>query len=112
MSKAYLLYQEKGFESPEELEAACQVAQQRRSEVLAELKAVEAVIKEKKELQIQILNYTKTRDVRDGLKACKTDKARRAYREEHESDFIILEVAKRYFNSKGLKKLPHRKELQ
>lgn len=112
MSKAYLLYQEKGFESPEELEAACQAAHQRRCDVLAELKTVEAAIKEKKDLQTQILNYAKTRDVRDGLKACKTEKARRAYREEHESDFIILEAAKRYFNAKGLKKLPSRKELQ
>ena len=46
------------------------------------------------------------------MKACKNEKARRAYREEHDSDFIILDAAKRYFDSKGLKKLPSYKALQ
>lgn len=112
MSKAYVRYEEKGFASAEELDAACQAAHQRRNEVLDELKIVEASIKEKKALQQQIMNYAKTKSVREGLKACKTDKARRAYREEHESDFIILEAAKRFFDSKGLKKLPSHKALQ
>ena len=59
-----------------------------------------------------VLNYFKTKDIREGLKACKNEKARRAYREEHDSDFIILDAAKRYFDSKGLKKLPSYKALQ
>ena len=46
------------------------------------------------------------------MKVCKNEKARRAYREEHDSDFIILDAAKRYFDSKGLKKLPSYKALQ
>ena len=46
------------------------------------------------------------------MKVCKNEKARRAYREEHDSDFIILDAAKRYFDSKGLKKLPSHKALQ
>lgn len=79
---------------------------------LAKLKSVEAVIAEKKELRTHVLNYFKTKDIREGLKACKNEKARRAYREEHDSDFIILDAAKRYFDSKGLKKLPSYKALQ
>ena len=50
--------------------------------------------------------FFKTKEIREGLKACKNEKARRVYREEHDSDFIILDAAKRYFDSKGLKKLP------
>ena len=46
------------------------------------------------------------------MKVCKNEKARRAYREKHDSDFIILDAAKRYFDSKGLKKLPSHKALQ
>ena len=51
-------------------------------------------------------------DVRDGLKAQKSDKARRAYREQHESDFIIADAAARYFREHGIKKLPTYKSLQ
>ena len=54
----------------------------------------------------------KTRYVIDELKACKNEKARQKYRDEHDSDFIILNAAKRYFDSKGLKKLPSYKALQ
>ena len=51
-------------------------------------------------------------DVRDGLKKQKTDKARKAYREKHESDFIIADAAVRYFRQKGITKLPTYKSLQ
>ena len=111
-SRAVLMYQEMGFDSREELDAACQAAHEKYGELLAELNAVETSIREKKELQRHILNYAKTRDVREGLKACKTEKARLAYRDEHESDFVILNAAKRYFDAKGLKKLPKHKALQ
>ena len=70
------------------------------------------MIEEKKELQRNILNYAKTRGVREGLKACKNEKSRQRYLEEHDSHFIILNAAKRYFDSKGLKKLPKHKVLQ
>ena len=111
-SRAYLLYKEMGFASPEELAAAYETAHTHMTDVLAELKSVEKAIADKKALQRQVLNYYKTKDIRVGLKACKTDKARRAYREAHDSDFIILDAAKRYFDSLGLTKLPSYKALQ
>lgn len=111
-SKAYLLYQEMGFSSPEELDAAYQETHVRLDTVRNELKSIESVIAEKKELQHHVLNYLKTKDTREGLKACKAEKARKAYRAEHEGDFILLDAAKKYFDSKGLKKLPGYKTLQ
>ena len=78
----------------------------------AKLKPIETAIREKKDLQKQVLAYAKTRDVRDGLKKQKTDKARKAYREKHESDFIIADAAVRYFRQKGITKLPTYKSLQ
>ena len=111
-SRAVLMYQEMGFNSREELDAASQAAHEKCGELITELNAVEAAIQEKKELQRHILNYAKTRDVREGLKACKTEKSRQLYRDEHEGDFVILNAAKRYFDSKGLKKLPKHKALQ
>ena len=78
----------------------------------AELKTVEAAIREKKELQGYVLRYAKTKEVRDGLKTQKSDKARAAYREQHESDFIIADAAARYFREHGISKLPTYKALQ
>lgn len=111
-SRAYLLYKEMGFSSPQELDAAYEAAHAHLDEVRTNLKSVEAAIADKKELQRHVLNYYKTKGIRAGLKACKGDKSRRAYREAHDSDFIILDAAKRYFDSKGLKKLPSYKALQ
>lgn len=64
------------------------------------------------ETDVNMLNYHKTRYVIDEMKACKNEKARQKYRDEHDSDFIILNTAKCYFDSKGLKKLPSHKALQ
>ena len=71
MAATISIYEESGFSSPEELEAA-----------------------------------------RDGLKAQKTEKARKNYREQHESDFIIAEAATRFFKAQGIQKLPASKTLQ
>ena len=111
-SRAYLQFKEMGFSSPEELAAAYDAAHTHMTNVLTELKSVEKTIADKKELQRHVLNYYKTKDVREGLKACKNAKARQVYREAHESDFIILDAAKRYFDFLGLKKLPSHKTLQ
>lgn len=88
------------------------VAHEKLSDIRTEMKSVEAAIAEKKEFRNYVLNYHKTRYVIDELKACKNEKARQKYRDEHDSDFIILNAAKRYFDSKGLKKLPSHKALQ
>ena len=111
-SRAYLLYQEMGFDSLEALATACDAAHSKVDDIRTKMKSVEAAIKEKKEFRNQVTNYHKTRYVVDGLKACKNEKARQKYRDEHDSDFIILNAAKRYFDSRGLKKLPSYKALQ
>ena len=77
-----------------------------------ELKALETKLQGKKELQRQVLAYAKTKPARDGLKAQKSEKARAAYRQAHESDFIIADAAARYFREHGITKLPARKALQ
>ncbi len=112
MAATMSIYEESGFSSPEELEAALAAASVELNSVHAKLKAVESTLREKKDLQKQLLAYIKTKTARDGLKAQKTEKARRAYREQHESDFIIAESAARYFKAKGISKLPASKALQ
>ena len=112
MAATMSIYEESGFSSPEELEAALAAASAELSNVHAELKAVESTLREKKDLQKQLLAYIKTKPARDGLKAQKTEKARRNYREQHESDFIIAEAATRFFKAQGISKLPASKALQ
>ena len=60
----------------------------------------------------QVLAYAKTKPIREGLKAQKSEKARAAYRQANERDFIIAEAAARYFKAHGITKLPARKALQ
>ncbi len=71
MAATMSIYEESGFSSPEEPEAA-----------------------------------------RDGLKAQKTEKARKNYQAQHKSDFMIAEAATRYFKAQGISKLPASKALQ
>ena len=112
MAATMSVYEESGFSSPEELEAALAAASAELNSVHAKLKAVESTLREKKDLQKQLLAYIKTKSARDGLKAQKTEKARRNYREKHESDFIIAEAATRFFKAQGIQKLPASKALQ
>ena len=112
MSATLMLYQQYGFSSPDELDAAISAANTATQESLAGLKGLEAAIREKKELQRNLLGYIGTKPARDGLKAQKSEKARRAYREQHESDFIIADTAARYFREHGITKLPASKALQ
>ena len=105
-------YQEYGFTSPEELEEALAAAHAGLREVSGELKKLETRLAGKKELQRQVLAFAKTKPVRDGLKAQKSEKARAAYRQAHESEFIIADAAARYFREHGISKLPARKALQ
>ena len=105
MSATLMLYQQYGFSSPEELDEACSAAYAAMQESLTELNG-------KKELQRQVLAYSKTRPVRDGLKQQKNAKAKAAYRQKYESDFIIADAAARYFRENGISKLPSYKALQ
>ena len=111
-AKTLTIYQQYGFSSPEQLEAAVATAYQEMRQTSGELKALETKLQGKKELQQQVLAYAKTKPARDGLKAQKSEKARAAYRQAHESDFIIADAAARYFKAHGITKLPARKALQ
>ena len=112
MAATLNVYQEYGFTSPEQLEAAVDTAYQEMRQTSGELKALETKLQGKRELQQQVLAYAKTKPIREGLKAQKSEKARAAYRQANESDFIIAEAAARYFKAHGITKLPARKALQ
>ena len=112
MAATLNVYQEYGFTSPEQLEAAVDAAYQEMRQTSGELKALETKLQGTKALQHQVLAYAKTKPARDGLKAQKSEKARAAYRQANESDFIIADAAARYFKAHGITNLPARKALQ
>ena len=112
MAATLNVYQEYGFTSPEQLEAAVDTAYQEMRQTSGELKALETKLQGKRELRQQVLAYAKTKPAREGLRAQKSEKARAAYRQAHESDFIIADAAARYFKAHGITKLPARKALQ
>ena len=111
-AKTLSVYQQYGFTSPEQLEAAVDTAYQKMRQTSGELKALETKLQGKRKLRQQVLAYAKTKPIREGLQAQKSEKARAAYRQAHESDFIIADAAARYFKAHGITKLPARKALQ
>ena len=111
-AKTLSVYQQYGFTSPEQLEAAVDTAYAEMRQTSGKLKTLETKLQGKKELQRQVLAYAQIKPARDGLKAQKSEKARAAYRQAHESDFIIADAAARYFKAHGITKLPARKALQ
>ena len=63
-------------------------------------------------MQKWVIDYGKTRDVRNEYKAQKTDKKKAAYRAAHEDDFVVADAAVRYFKSHGIAKIPTYRALQ
>ena len=90
MAATVTAYQQYGFSSPEELDEACSAAYTAMRESLTKLKQVEKTLDGKKELQRQVLAYSKTRPVRDGLNSRKMPKSKAAYRQKQERKGLII----------------------
>ena len=101
-----------GFQSLEDLQTALKMAKTEESECREKLKSVESELRGKKELQKRVLAYAHTKPIRDEYRALKSDRAREKFRKQHESEFIIMDSAKRYFAEHGIAKIPSYKTLQ
>ena len=101
-----------GFRSLEDLQTALEIAKSDESACRENLKAVETELDDKKELQKRVLAYANTKPIRDEYKALKSDRARGKFRKQHESEFIIMDSAQRYFKEHGITKIPSYKTLQ
>ena len=101
-----------GFESLEELKSALSVAKADERDCREALKAVETDLYGKKELQKRVLAYANTKQIRDEYRSLKSDRVKAKFREKHESEFIIMDSAKRYFAEHGITKIPSYKTLQ
>lgn len=101
-----------GFKSLEELKSTLSDAKAAERDCRENLKAVETELDDKKELQKRVLAYANTKPIRDEYRALKSDKARAKFHEKHESEFIIMESAQKYFKEHGVTKIPSYKTLQ
>ena len=101
-----------GFQSLEDLQNAIAIAKADKRDCREALKAVETDFYNKKELQKRVLAYANTKPIRDEYKALKSDRARGKFRKQHESEFIMMESAQKYFKEHGITKIPSYKTLQ
>ena len=101
-----------GFQSLEDLQTALKMAKTEENEYREYLKAVETELRDKKELQKRVLAYANTKPIQNEYRALKSDRAKEKFRKTHESEFIIMDSAKRYFAEHGITKIPSYKTLQ
>lgn len=109
LAKAISYLKEHDDMSYEELQAKAAASTSRFNELSDQIKAMESRLSDNGELQKQIINYSKTRAVYiEYRKAGYSQK----FRAEHESDILIHQAAKKYFDGLELKKLPTVKALR
>ena len=113
MAATLNVYQEYGFTSPEQLEAAVDTAYQEMRQTSGKLKTLETELQGKKELQQQVLAYAKTKPTREGLRAQKSEKDG-LYNTYHEQKqrFKELQTVKRNIDQILRREEPHRRKEQ
>ena len=111
-AKSFAELERYGLKSLEDLKNALSVTKADERDCREALKAVETDLYNKKELQKRVLAYANTKSIREEYRALKSDKAKAKFRKQHESEFIIMDSAKRYFAEHGISKIPSYKTLQ
>ncbi len=111
MAKTLVYLQENGLDDYDALTEAADASSKKYHEISGKTKADSERMKEIAELQKQIGTYSKTREVYAQYRKL-PQKNRDAFYNEHSSEIILCKVAKRYFDSLGLQKLPSIKALK
>ena len=106
MASALYLYRQHGFESPEELDQAIEAAQAAFTENTDKLKAIEAVLNEKKELRKHLQDYRASKETAAMYKTIRDPAEQEAFYEAHRAKLMLREAAQRYFKEHGLRHLP------
>lgn len=92
-----------------DLESRTIAVTDRYHDMSAEIKTVEARMAEIKILQQHIINYSRTRSTYIAYRKAGYSKK---FKQEHESDILVHQTAKKFFDELGLEKLPTVKSLQ
>jgi type III secretory pathway component EscV len=108
-SKTLIFLQEIGVKSYDELVERAAAASADFKSRNTKIKAAENRMDEIKELQKQIANYGRTKEIYSQYKAAGYSKK---FRAEHEEEILLHQAAKNHFDSLGLKKIPKIAELK
>ena len=92
-----------------DLTAKTSEATDRYHELSEKIKAAEKRMSEIAVMKTHIINYSKTRDVYVAYRKAGYSKK---FKAEHESEILLHQTAKKFFDESGLKKLPTVKSLQ
>lgn len=92
-----------------DLKAKTSDASEQYKQLSGKIKAAEKRMAEIAVMKTQIINYAKTRDVYVAYRKAGYSKK---FKAEHESDILLHQAAKKFFEESGLKKLPTVKSLQ
>jgi len=102
-AKTLIYLQEAGLTDYTELEMKSREAAGRFNDLDARIKGLEAKLASNAELQKQINTYVKTRPIYVAYRKAGYSKR---YKAEHESEIMLHQAAKEYFDKSGLTKLP------
>ena len=109
LSQAVIWLKEHGDMDYGELQASAAETTERFNVLSSQIKELESRMNENRELQKQIVSYAKTRAVYVEYRKAGYSKK---FRAEHEADILIHQAAKKYFDSRGITKLPSVKALR
>ena len=109
LSQAVIWLKEHGDMDYGELQARAAETTERFNALSSQIKELESRMNENGELQKQIVSYAKTRAVYVEYRKVGYSKK---FRAEHEADILIHQAAKKYFDSRGITKLPSVKALR
>jgi hypothetical protein len=108
-AKTLMFLQDHHLTEYADLEKAASDATSEYSEISKQMKSVDQRLAAINELQKQIGTYGKTRET---YAAYRKSGYSKKFKAEHESEIILHQAAKRFFDEQGLEKLPSIKKLQ
>ena len=108
MSKTLIFLQENKIASLDELNGKAESATKHFHELQETIRAADSRLAEISELRTQIVHYAKTCDVYAAYRKAGYNKK---FRAEHETEILLHQAAKEFFDKQGLKKLPKMKDL-
>lgn len=109
LSQTMIFLEENGLLDRVVLSEKAAQASERFHALGGQIKTSEQRMAEIKILQQHIINYSKTRDTYVAYRKAGYSKK---FRREHESEILLHQAAKQYFDEQGLEKLPSVKSLQ
>jgi hypothetical protein len=109
MAQTLIYLQGNGIDSYDKLSERTAASKERFNALTDKLNGLESTLQANSDLQKQIVTYAKTKPVYNEYRQSAYSKK---FRAAHEPDILLHRTAKKYFDGRGLKKLPTVKSLR